>query len=524
VFFYNIFSEYDLALLATIVISLFVLNKVISIPLKRLLEGIEVISQGGYSHKVAVMSRDELGVILEQFNVMARKVGNREQKLDELAHYDVLTQMPNRKMFYERLEESISRAGRIKSQLAVFFLDLDQFKTINDTLGHDVGDKLLVEVAQNLSLCMRKNDLLARIGGDEFNFLIEDLDSLVFVEEIAKKIIEQMQKSYFVDGDQLNITGSIGIAIYPDDGEDSITLLKNADLAMYQAKEQGRDRYRFFSEQLALRLQERTIMLKALNKAMQNGDLVLYYQPKFSTQSGKIHAAEALLRWNSPEFGMVTPDRFIPLCEENGLIVPIGQWVLQQAVADMLKWQALGLPINQISVNVSNVQFARGEMFDFIKKLLDETGLSAKSLELEMTESYIHHNSDNAMRVLKQIRSLGVELAIDDFGTGYSSMSYLKHLPLTRLKIDKSFIDGIPGDSDDTEIVRAIIALAKVLKFNITAEGVETMEQLDAIKELACEEGQGYLCSRPLEYEAFVKLVKRKMATDSQVNKFITTD
>ncbi|MCU7799405.1 MAG: EAL domain-containing protein [gamma proteobacterium symbiont of Lucinoma myriamae] len=500
-------------IIATIVVSIFVLNKMISIPLGRLLEGINIISDGDYSHKIVVAGQDELGMISKQFNLMARRVEKREHELDDLAHHDVLTKMPNRIMFHERLNEAVSRAKRLKSNLAVLFLDLDDFKLINDTLGHNVGDKLLIEVAKNLAQCLRTNDLLARIGGDEFNIMIEDVDSVVFVEGIAKKIITQMKLPHFIDSDQINITASIGIAVYPTDGEDSITLLKNADLAMYQAKKIGPEQYCFFSEQLSLKLKERTVLLKALKRALQDGQFVLYYQPKFSTSSSAclVHGAEALIRWQSPELGLVSPDRFIPLCEESGLIVSIGQWVLEQAVADMKKWQELGLPVEQISVNVSNVQFSQGDIYNVIKQVLEETGLSANHLEIEMTESYIHHHSDNAMEVLQQIRSLGVELAIDDFGTGYSSMSYLKHLPLTRLKIDKSFIDGIPDDTDDLEIAKAIIALAKVLQLKTTAEGIETIAQLESLKELGCEEGQGYLCSRPLDYEAFVKFVHRHM-------------
>ena len=497
------------AVSATIfLISVIFVNSVISTPLRKLMAGIEVLRNRQYEKKVYIDTNDEMGLIAKRFNEMAETVYLREMALDKLAYHDVLTKMPNRAMFHERLEEALGRAGRLDNKVAVLFFDLDQFKGINDTLGHDVGDKLLIDVAERLSTIIRKNDLLARIGGDEFTILIEDMESPVIVEEIARKVVDRMKIPFHIEDEQLQVSCSIGITIFPDDGEDPNTLMKHADLAMYQAKELGRDQYHFFSSALSKSLKERTAMLKALRGSLPNNELQLYYQPKFSLERNVVQGAEALLRWESREFGFVTPDRFIPLCEESGLIVQFGRWVLRRACEDFIKWRELGLPIKHISVNVSNVQFLRSNMVDTVQEVLAQTGVEPGALELEITESYIHGDSENAMRVLHEIREIGVGLAIDDFGTGYSSMSYLKLLPLTRLKIDRSFIMDIPHDPNDMEITRAIVALAGVLGLEVTAEGVETVEQMDFLKGLKCDEGQGYLCSKPLDFEAFVALIQ----------------
>ena len=357
---------------------------------------------------------------------------------------------------------------------------------------------------------MRKGDLLARIGGDEFNILIQDLDTLTFVQEIADKILAQMKQPVIIEGNKLSITGSVGISIYPDDAQDSISLLKNADLAMYHAKDSGRNQYHFFSKELEIKLQKRTDVLNELKNAVINNEFKLFYQPKFSLDSGLILSAEALIRWENPKLGFVTPDEFIPLAEESGHIVKIGEWVIQQACRDFAKWKNLNLPIHQISVNVSNVQFAKDNVVDILQKNIQSSGISPGSIEVEITESYIHDNSDTALHILHQIRELGIDLAIDDFGTGYSSMSYLKQLPITRLKIDRSFISDIPHDNNDVEITKIIVALAKVMGLSITAEGIETVEQMDFLRDLECDEGQGYLCSKPLPYEKFVELLQNK--------------
>ena len=493
--------------IVTLIISLIILNSLLSVPLKRLLHGIGIITKGDYSHKISIKNNDELGLISQEFNKMAQTIKERESQLDELAHYDVLTKMPNRAMFLTSLENAISRAKRNKTKLAVFFLDLDEFKSINDTLGHNVGDKLLIKVAHNLSHVMRRNDLLARIGGDEFNILIEDLDSAVTAEEIAHKMIEQMSLALVIDDNRMHITGSIGIAIYPDDARDSMTLLKNADIAMYNAKDNGKNRYQFFSQELSVSLENRTKMLKELKEALNKNEFKLYYQPKFSLENGKIYAAEALIRWENPTLGFVTPDQFIPLAEESGEIINIGAWVIEQACKDFAMWEELGLCISQVSVNVSNIQFSQHNIIKTLQNAIKNAGIKPQSLEIEMTESYVYENSNKALEVLHKIREIGIDIAMDDFGTGYSSMSYLKQLPLSRLKIDKSFIDDIPHNDDDVEITKIIIALAKVMGLEITAEGIETQEQIQFLQELECNEGQGYICSKPLPNEQFIELL-----------------
>lgn len=495
-------------ILITLMISLIVLKKLISDPFNILLNGIKEISDGDYSKQIHLHSNDELGTISKEFNKMAKKIAKREKELDELAYNDLLTKMPNRMMFNKQLDMAMGRAKRNNNNLAVLFLDIDEFKTINDTLGHHVGDKLLIKVAKRLSDSMRMNDVVARIGGDEFNILIQDFDTEISIEDIAKKIISKIKEPLIIDGNSMSITISIGVAIFPFDGKDSTTILKNADLAMYHAKESGRNQHKFFSKKLEEILHTRTVMLKELKKALIRNELKLYYQPKFSLQDGSIKTVEALIRWENKELGFVMPDQFIPLAESSGEIIKIGAWIMQQACDDLASMQILSLPIKQVSVNVSNKQFADGNIVELIQSCLDNSKLPPTSLEIEMTESYIHDNSDQAIEVLHQIRALGIDLAIDDFGTGYSSMSYLKKLPLSRLKIDKSFIDDIPHSSDDVEITKVIVALAKVLGLKITAEGIETTEQMKFLEELECDEGQGYICSRPVPYEELVVLLK----------------
>lgn len=486
-------------------------NRMVSAPLMKLMKGIDVLQNGEHRQKVRIETNDELGLIAGRFNEMAQKIHEREQALERLAHHDVLTKMPNRAMFQKRLEAALHRAGRTGRKGAVFFFDIDQFKSINDTLGHDVGDRLLVEVAGRLVNLLRRNDLLARIGGDEFNMLIEDIESPVYVEKIARKIIDEVRLPFSVGEEDIYITCSIGVTLFPEDATDPVALMKNADMAMYKAKELGRDRYHFFSSSLSQALEERAEMLKALRGAIFNDEFRLFYQPKFSLDDGAILSIEALVRWESPVFGFLLPDRFIPLCEESGMIVQLGRWVLRRACEDFKQWRKMGLALSHISVNVSNIQFMRSDMVQTLKSVLEESGIEPGSLELEITESYIHDAGDAAMRVLHEIRALGVALAIDDFGTGYSSMSYLKRLPLTRLKIDRSFIMDIPHDVNDVEITRAIVALAKVMGLLVTAEGVETVEQMEFLGGLACDEGQGYLCSKPVDSKRLMQLLQNSL-------------
>jgi len=507
----NLLVVVAIIILLTIVLSLLILNSIITIPLRNLINGIEKVIKGDYDYEIKIKTNDELGLISQKFNEMSNKISQRENDLDALVHQDILTKIPNRIMFNEKLEDAISRAKRLNKKIAVFFLDLDEFKYINDTLGHEIGDKFLIKVSNNLVNIMRRSDLLARIGGDEFNILVEDLDSLVIAQDIAKKLLNQISIPLKINGHILNITGSIGVSIFPIDAEDSVSLLKNADLAMYEAKNNGKNRYQFFNEELSKTLKERSVMLDELKQALSKNEFELYYQPKFSLKNGSIEACEALIRWKSPKLGFVSPENFIPLCEESGEIIKIGKWVIQQACRDFAEWKKSGLNIKQVSVNVSNIQFQRDDVVKIVKNALELNKLDPAYLEVEITESYVHKDTKNAIDILHNIRNLGVDLAMDDFGTGYSSMSYLKRLPLTRLKIDKAFIDDLPFDSDDVEITKIIIALSKVMNLSITAEGIESMEQLRFLQELGCDEGQGFICSKPIPQDQFVELLEKKV-------------
>ena len=496
--------------LVTLILSMFFLNRLINIPINDIIDKIDIIIKGDYTKTIDIKQNDELGIIANKFNEMANQIAIRENSLDTMVNQDILTKIPNRIMFNHRLENALSRAKRLNTKIAVFFIDLDEFKVVNDTLGHDLGDKLLIQVSNNLIQVMRQNDLLARIGGDEFNVLVEDLESVVIAEKIAKKLTKQLALPIMIENQEIRITASIGVAIYPIDAKNSRSLLKNADLAMYDAKNDGKNRYKFFSQELSVTLKNRSRILKELSLALERDEFELYYQPKFKLDTGVIIGAEALIRWKSKELGFISPDGFIHLAEESGDIVKIGRWVINQACKDFAAWKAIGLDIHQISINVSNVQFDQDDVVKVIKNALRKHKLSSKYLEVEITESYVHKNSDDALKTLTQLRELGVDLAMDDFGTGYSSMSYLKRLPLSRLKIDKSFIDDIPFDNDDVEITKIIVALAKVMNLSITAEGIETIDQMHFLQDLKCDEGQGYICSKPLMADQFILLLQNK--------------
>lgn len=420
-----------------------------------------------------------------------------QEKLDFLAYHDPLTSLPNRLLFEDRLEQALKHAKREKHEIVLLFLDLDRFKNINDSLGHPVGDALLVGVSKRLGKLVRQEDTVARLGGDEFVVILERIERAEAGAVLAQKIIDAFHESIVADGHELLVTLSIGISQYPADGEDVPTLVKNGDAALYQAKEKGRNCFCFYTAELTSKISERLAMETALRGALKEEELMLYYQPFVSLQSGKITGAEALLRWNHPEHGLVLPDRFIALAEDTGLIISIGAWVLRHACQQARAWLDQGYDFGRISVNVSGLQIQRDEFVDIVKQALQETGLDGKYLELELTEKVIMHNTDKAIAVLNQLKEIGVQVAIDDFGTGYSSLSYLKQLPIDKLKIDQSFIREIPGDADDKAIVRAVRALAKALRIKVVAEGIENSKQESFLKRLGCDEGQGYLYSQP---------------------------
>ena len=436
---------------------------------------------------------------------IARK--EAESSLMFFANHDALTGLPNRAMFNQRLALALARAHRYGKMAAVLFIDLDRFKIINDTLGHDAGDRLLKQLAERLRVSLREADTVGRQGGDEFVVLIEDLTDSNQVTGVAQKMLETIAEPYLIAGQEFHVTASIGISVYPEDGNDQQALLKNADIAMYRAKERGKNNYQFYSAQMNLHSFERLALETSLRHAVERNEFVLHYQPKVNMRSGRITGVEALVRWQHPELGMVPPAQFIPLAEEMGLIVQIGEWVLRTACSDARGWLDQGLPAISVAVNLSARQFDRDDLVLSIMNVVRETGFDPRSLELEITESTVMHSADRAAGVLRQLKGIGVRVAIDDFGTGYSSLGYLKRFPIDSVKIDRSFIIDIPEDKDDVAITCAVIAMAHSLRLKVVAEGVETAEQYAFLREQDCDEIQGYYFSQPVEAAALAPLL-----------------
>ncbi len=429
------------------------------------------------------------------------QVKESQVKLDHIAHHDPLTNLPNRLLLNERLQQAIRHAERHGSQFAVIFLDLDLFKHINDSLGHPAGDKLLEEVADRLQKTMRQDDTVARIGGDEFVMLLEDVGRPQNVAVTVQKVVSSFNLPFLLEGHKIGVTASMGICIYPRDGKEPIELLRNADAAMYRAKESGRNTYHFYTEELTQNAFERVLLESSLRQGLLREELYLLYQPQIDLETGGIIGVEALVRWRHPEIGTVLPGKFIPLAEECGLIHVIGDWVIQAACLQGLKWLGHGFDFGRMAVNIAGPQIKRGGLPDVIRRMLEDAGFVADRLELEVTESFIMQHRESAINQLEELREMGVALSIDDFGTGYSSLSYLKQLPIHKLKIDRSFIRDIPMDPDDMAIASAVIALGKTLGLEVIAEGVETEEQVAFLKKAGCPQAQGYLYSKPVGAE-----------------------
>jgi len=430
-----------------------------------------------------------------------------EQKIRELADFDVLTGLPNRRLLRDRVTQLLATAERQETPLAVMFLDLDHFKRVNDSLGHSVGDELLCAVAQRLGTAVRRVDTLARLGGDEFILALPGIHA-TDAADVARRLIDTCNHPYHVAGHELIVTASIGISIVPQDGNDFELLLRNADAAMYKAKELGRNTFQFYAAEMNTATLERLMMESSLRRALRNKEFVLHYQPLVSLQSGLIIGVEALLRWQHPDLGLIMPDRFIQVAEETGLINPIGDWVLCEACRQAQAWIDAGLPPLIMAVNVAPVQFRQNGFVDVVAGALAASGLAASLLELEVTERTVMNDADINIGTLAALHRMGVELSLDDFGTGYSSLAYLKRFPVAKLKIDRSFVRDLETDADDQAIASTIVSMGRNLRLTVLAEGVETRQQLDLLRRMDCDMAQGFLFSRALPSDEVGELLR----------------
>ena len=446
-----------------------------------------------------------------------------DERVQHLAYHDALTGLPNRALFSKMLEHAIANGKRHGTGFAVLFLDLDRFKQINDTLGHQIGDELLADLARRLTDSVRQTDTVARFGGDEFVVLLSQVHEDRYVAGVARKLLDVTAEPYKSRDRNLIGTASIGIALYPRDGDDEQTLMKHADVAMYHAKGQGKNNFQFFSESLQVNYLKRLTLETSLRQALEHEEFEVHYQPKIDFSTGALTGMEALVRWRSPEHGLVLPSDFIPIAEDTGLIVPIGLWVLETACAQNVRWQHPALPALRVAVNLSPRQFGQERLLEDISAVLNRTGMSPTLLELEITESMLAQDVEHAIRTLNSLSASGIHLAIDDFGTGYSSLSNLKRFPLNTLKIDRSFVSSLPDDIEGGAITQAIISMAKALDLTIVAEGVETHEQAEFLRHRGCDQYQGYFLSRPLAADAFEALLRHRANMDTNVVAFART-
>ena len=439
------------------------------------------------------------------------------EEMEHLAYHDALTGLPNRPLFMDRLILSVAQATRTNQQLAIFFLDLDRFKEINDSLGHSTGDSLLKAVADRIRHCVREGDTVARFGGDEFTLLIPRIDQIEDAAKIAQKILETLKIPFSIADHELFVSTSVGISIYPVDGTDPETLVRNADTAMYRAKDRGRDNYQLYAPAMNARALERLALENQLRKALSHRELVLFYQPVIDVQTRNVLGVEALIRWQHPEKGLLSPAHFISTAESSGLIVPIGDWILRTACKQTKLWQKKIDPNLTVAVNLSARQFQQPNLTEIISEALEETGLAAKSLELEITESNAMANADNTIYTLRELKAVGVRIAMDDFGTGYSSLNYLKRFPIDTLKLDQSFVRDITTDPSDAAIAVAVIAMAHSLNLKVIGEGVEKEEQFAFLQKQKCDHVQGYLFSKPLPVEELEAFLAGRKVTASRL-------
>jgi two-component system CheB/CheR fusion protein len=447
------------------------------------------------------------------FIISARDISDRknaEQRISYMASHDALTQLPNRTLLQDRIQQTLAHCARRHQLSAIIFIDLDKFKAINDTLGHDVGDELLKQTSARLVSHVRSEDTVARHGGDEFIILLTEICHPEDAGAIAQKLLESLLLPFHINSHALYISASIGIAIYPDDGQDMETLLKNSDLAMYHAKESGRNNYQFFSAKMNELAAEKMSLINELRHAVERQELFLAFQPVVDLPSKTICGLEVLLRWRHPTLGLISPVNFIPLAEESGLILPIGEWIFRTVCSQLNEWLQQGYEVPRLAINLSAKQFLQPTLADTIAAILKESSVNPHYIGLEITESMLVHNIEETAATLLQLSRMGIEISIDDFGTGYSSLSYLKKFPINKLKIDKSFVDDITVNPDDAAIVKAIIAMAHGLSIKVVTEGVETQGQLDFLAQQGCEQYQGYLYSKPLPALEIVSRLNRK--------------
>jgi len=481
------------------------------------------IGRGQWDIRSDVNAKDEIGELADAFEDMAGNLKRSDNQVRYLAYHDSLTGLPNRAMFKEHLGHAIASARKNREKLALLFLDIDDFKRVNDTLGHQAGDTLLQEVALRLSKCLRENDFvavaddmdaststLARQGGDEFIVLLSDIKHAFEPSAVANRVIESLSNPFTIQRHEYHTSASIGITVYPTDGEQADDLIKNADIAMYHAKERGKNCYEYFRESLNAAALERLVLESKLRTALENNELTLHYQPQIDALSGQPLGLEALLRWHDPETGLITPNVFIPVAEQSGLVLPIGNWVLHEACRQARAWQKAGYRPVLMSINVSGIQFAKSDLSTTIELALNKSGLDPRYLVIEITESTIMANPSGAVETLANLKALGVGIALDDFGTGYSSLNYLRRFPIDTLKIDHSFIIDIDKNPEDEEIVAAIVAMAHALNLRVVVEGVETQEQLRVVVDKKCDAIQGFLFSCPLPADQVVHQLQRK--------------
>lgn len=475
------------------------------------------ITNGDLSERIYLDSKDELQAVGNAYNKMAvsleknlKERDAQEEKIKFLAYHDALTRLPNRVLFEDRLGQALAMAARNKELVGVMFLDLDRFKTINDTFGHSAGDQLLQTVAERLMGCLRATDTVTRMGGDEFLLIITGLKDMTQITGVAEKLLSALFQPLKLEMIEITVSGSLGISVYPQDGNDQETLIRNADAAMYYAKSKGRNNYQLYDILMNASTKEKLLMEEALRKALIRGEFVLHYQPRQQITTGQITAVEALIRWNHPKLGLLYPSEFISLAEEIGVIVEIGEWVLRTACLQNKMWQEMGLKPIRVSVNISGVQFQRDDYYHTVAQVVAETGLNPIWLELELTESMVMRNAPMTIAKLNQLHDFGVKISIDDFGTGFSSLSYLKLFPIDILKIDSSFIQDVSTESKDAAITKTIIGLSRRLKLNVVAEGVETYEQLSFLRSRKCNEIQGFIISKPLLVEDVASMLQNR--------------